>query len=115
MAKQKNWNLAQSNVCVKNFNLFESSEGAEGWDPRQTLKADVVENLKTDSETRKYLSKSDGGHKSNNDNAKALRGYRRVASEFWVSIAKRKIRKSKICFVRQLTHPLLTFLFLLLF
>lgn len=98
MAKQSNWSTAQDNACVKQFNLFRASGGSEGWDPTKTSKKHgdyIVEKLKEVVTTRNYLAHSNGGHKSNSDNAKGLRGYRRVASEFWVSLAKQGIRKSK--------------------
>jgi hypothetical protein len=34
-AKLKNWGKAQKEECVKQFNLFVSSNGADGWNPQE--------------------------------------------------------------------------------
>jgi len=96
MAKQKNWSTAQTNVVVKQFNLFRTSGGKKGWDPRRSSdKTYVARKLSEDPITRAYLKKAAGGHSSNKDNAKAYRGYQQVSCEYWVLLGIKGIQKCK--------------------
>ena len=91
--KQSPWGTIQNNECVKQFNLFQTSGGEEGWNPEKHDKSYIVSKLREVAATRRFLKVSEGG--TNEDNSKGLRGYRRASSEFWVLLAARGIRKSK--------------------
>jgi hypothetical protein len=94
MAKTKRWGTVQDNELVKQFNLFVSSGGKKGWDPeRKTDHKYIISKLKNNVHLGRYLSKSNGGDSGNKDNQKALRGYIRVACEFFLSLAAKGVRK----------------------
>jgi hypothetical protein len=97
--KLKNWGKPQKEECVKQFNLFETTNGSDGWDPREVDDSYIKPRVKLNNVCRPYLSVALGGHSKNKDSSKAIRGYRRAASEYFVTLAKGGIRRST-CTVR---------------
>lgn len=93
-AKLKNWGKPQKEECVKQFNLFETSGGAQGWDPNEVEDSYIRPKVKDSDVCRPYLSAALGGFTNNKDSSKALRGYRRAASEYFVTLAKGGTRRS---------------------
>jgi hypothetical protein len=91
-SKQAAWGDAQTNECIKHFNTFYLTGSEDGWDPENTQPSYIVGCVKDSLKIKPYLSKYNGGHKNNKDNQKAIRGYKRAACEFWVKLAKRRIR-----------------------
>jgi hypothetical protein len=75
-SKQVAWGDSQTNECVKHFNTFHLTGGEDGWDPKNTAPSYIVSVVKDSIKIKPYLSKHNGGHKLNNDNQKAIRGYK---------------------------------------
>ena len=95
MSRQANWGAKQKKEVLKQFNLFTSTNGEEGWDPEKWGDTDyIVGKAKDNPICVRYLSKRQGGHQSNRDNQKVVRGYKNAASEYWVHLAKTGIRRS---------------------
>lgn len=92
--KIKRWGKQQSNEVTKQFNLFTETNGGEGWDPEDVTESVIKQNIKSNDVLRPYLAASLGGHSSNKDNQKAIRNYRRAASEYFVHLALGGVRRS---------------------
>jgi hypothetical protein len=88
------WNKAASDELARLFNLFTQTGGQEGCDPQNQDPEYVIEALKENGILRPYLQFAHGGHLAHKkDSAKALRGYKRVASEYITFLAKDGIRR----------------------
>ena len=88
----KNWSETQTNECIRQFNLFKLSQGKQGWDPEKHNEPEYVKKqFKRNQTVKPYLQKSLGGSETNRDSAKAIRGYQRASSEWWVVLARRGI------------------------
>jgi len=95
MSRLARWGAAQRAQCQQQFDLFTSSSGAEGWDPDQVDGEYIKTAFKDDDICRPYLHKNLGGHSSNKkDSDKAIQGYQRAASEFYVQQALLGIRRN---------------------
>jgi hypothetical protein len=90
------WGVKQNKELEKQFNLFDTTGGKEGWNPGVTndnyIKTKICESGKGD--LIRFLSKSLGGDRNNRDNSKAINGYKRAASEYFVKLAKQGVRLS---------------------
>jgi hypothetical protein len=92
--KQKSWGETQTQECIRQFNLFQATKGKEGWDPAKHSDTEYVKTSVRRNQTIKpYLKKSLGGSAGNIDSSKAIRGYQRAASEWWVVLARSGIRR----------------------
>ena len=102
----KNWSETQTNECIRQFNLFKLSQGKQGWDPEKHSKPEYVKKQFQRNQTVKpYLQKSLGGSEANRDSAKAIRGYQRASSEWWVVLARRGIRRGAfVCLASSCTE-----------
>ena len=69
MAKAKSWNKKHSQEVAHKFDLFESSGGADGWDPELVDKNYIINcfwRADTPNMLKSFLSKNEqGGHSSN--------------------------------------------------
>jgi hypothetical protein len=93
-SKGPRWNPAATNELIGLFNLFTSTGGQEGCDPRNQESAYVIEQLKENDYLRQFLQSNHGGHPAHKkDSAKATRGYKRAASEYITFLAKDGIRR----------------------
>jgi hypothetical protein len=92
--KLKNWGKRQKEECVKQFNLFETTNGSDGWDPREVDDSYIKPHVKLNDVCRPYLSVALGGHSKNKDSSKAIRGYRRAASEYFVTLPRQRSEES---------------------
>jgi hypothetical protein len=88
------WGAKESKECERQFNLFASTGGTQGWDPESTDAAYIKEKIIQAKNPifAPFLAKSAGG--SARDNQKALSGYRSASSEYFVKLAKNGIRIS---------------------
>jgi hypothetical protein len=93
-SKLKNWGKEQKDECTRQFNLFTTTNGADGWNPAETADSYIRPKAKDNDILRPYLSAFIGGHSSCKDSSKVLRGYRRAGSEYIVYLAKNGIRRS---------------------
>ena len=92
--KQKSWGETQTLECIRQFNLFQVTKGKQGWDPEKHNDPTYVKDLaKRNQLLKPYVQKSLGGFDKNRDSSKVIRGYERAASEWWVVLAKRGIRR----------------------
>lgn len=91
--KAKRWGKEQQNECTKQFNLFTTSNGKEGWDPREQTAEYVKPRAQQNDVCRPFLAANLGGSSSNKDSQKVVHGYRKAASEYWVKLAKSGIRR----------------------
>jgi hypothetical protein len=102
--KLKNWGKPQAEALEAQFNLWFSGDHEKGWNPEEHEEG-YIRNKVLDAEKevaailQPYLSGQIGGHPSNKDNSKILRGYRRVASEYFVTLAKGGTRRSTCDFL----------------
>jgi hypothetical protein len=90
------WGVKQNKELEKQFNLFDTTGGKKGWNPGVTNDNYIKEKF-CDSGNRDlihFLSKALGGNKNNRDNSKAINGYKRAASEYFVKLAKQGVRIS---------------------
>jgi len=92
--KGPRWKAEASARCAEQFDLFVSSNGDEGWDPDETDGNAIVDLVKEDLVIKPYMSKKLGGDKNHRDNEKAIRGYQRAASEFFVADALQGRRRN---------------------
>ena len=120
--KQKSWGETQTLECIRQFNLFQVTKGKQGWDPEKHNDPTYVKDLaKRNQLLKPYVQKSLGGFDKNRDSSKVIRGYERAASEWWVVLAKRGIRRGAFVVATLLLLPaahvifILTFLLLLVF
>ena len=111
------WTKEAAKEVERQFNLYTESNGQEGWDPRNHNASYIKPLAQKNDILRPYLAGNLGGHNSHKDSAKILRGYERVASEYFVKLAKQGIRRSTFIFVHcfYLILASHTFVVLLLF
>jgi hypothetical protein len=91
-ARGPRWGQAQRDRCNQQFDLFVTSDGAEGWDPANTEPEYIKMKMGKDDVCRIFLHHNLGGHRTNTNSDKAIGGYNRAASEFFVSLALQGIR-----------------------
>jgi hypothetical protein len=100
MVALKRWSKkVQGKMCVSKFNEFVQSGGTRGWDPRRMDESEYTLPLLVANDiTKPYCIVSAGGHKDNKNSDKALSGFRRSASEFWVRFPKETgVRMKDFC------------------
>jgi hypothetical protein len=73
---------------VKQFNVFETTNGSDGWDPCEVDDSCIELRAKLNDVCRPCLSVALGGHSKNKDSSKAICGHRCAASECFVTLAK---------------------------
>jgi hypothetical protein len=88
------WNKEATTEVLHQFNLHTSMEGEEGWDPENRAAEYIKPRAQQNDVLRVYLEGNLGGRTTNKDSSKLLHGYERVASEYFVSLAKAGIRRS---------------------
>jgi hypothetical protein len=88
------WNKEATNEIQKQFDLFTESNGQEGWDPRNRDALYIKPRVQQNDVLRPFLANNLGGHDSHKTSSKILRGYERVASEYFVKLAKTGIHRS---------------------
>ena len=83
------WNKQMTKACQMQFDLFEHTNNAEGWDPTNN-KAKYVKRVigSTDNVVKVFLHKKLGGHHSNENSDKAINGYHRTSSKYFVHYAQ---------------------------
>jgi len=93
--KGPRWGAAQRSRCEQQFDLFVTTQGAEGWDPDNTEGEYIKEVFAEDDICRPFLQACLGGHSVHKKNSdKGIQGYNRCASEFYVQQALNGVRRN---------------------
>jgi hypothetical protein len=81
------WGEKERKECTAQFDLFVTTSGQEGWDPDSADADYIKEKAQTSNIVRPFLSRTLGGLTTNRDSDKAIGGYKRATSEYFVKLA----------------------------